>query len=562
MKFNEYKYERVDIDAVKSQMNALLERFKNASSVEEQLGIVDEVQVILDRIETLVNIANIRHDINTKDEFYDAENEHIDMITPYLDEIETRYYKCLLESEFKEQLQEKLGDFLFDKARLKLKVFSADIIEDMQEENRLTSEYAKLIASAEIEFNGEVMNLSKLAAFAKNPDRALRKSASRAWSKFFAENEAKFDEIYDKLVKVRHRMATKLGYENYVQYGYDLLGRTDYNAQDVARYREQIRREVLPVVLEIKEAQRKRLGLESLMSYDLEFDFADGNATPKGTKDELVAAAKKMYSELSSETGEFFDFMVDGNLLNLDTKPGKKGGGYCTFLPDYKAPFIFANFNGTSADVDVLTHEAGHAFQVYSTSKNNKMREYMWPTYEACEIHSMSMEFLTWPWMELFFKEEADKYKYSHLCDGLVFLPYGISVDEFQHFVYENPQATPDERKAKWREIEKKNMPYKVYDEDEIMERGLFWFKQGHIFESPFYYIDYTLAQVCAYQFWNKSQIDRESAWEEYYRLCKEGGKRPFLSLLPIGNLENPFVEGTISNIIKPIKKWLGEHEI
>lgn len=562
MKFNEYQYERPEIKEIQAQVSELLKEFTNANSAEEQVALFKKIQKILNTWETKSTLAHIRHDINTKDAFYDAENEFIDSVSPYIDEIENIVYKHLLQSKFRKELEETLGSYLFEKAQLQFKTFAPEIIEDLKEENRLTSEYAKLIAGAQIEFNAEIVNLSKLLAYMENPDRETRRAASKAMSKFFADNEAKFDEIYDKLVKVRDAMAKKLGYENYIQLGYDKLTRTDYNAKDVANYREQIRREVLPVVLEIKEEQRKRIGLDKLMDYDLNFKFVDGNATPKGTKDELVGAARKMYSELSAETEEFFNFMTDSELLDLETKPGKKSGGYCTLIPDYNAPFIFANFNGTSHDVDVLTHEAGHAFQIYTTSKFNDIREYMWPGYEACEIHSMSMEFLTWPWMNLLFKEDEAKYKYAHLCGGLEFLPYGITVDEFQHFVYENPQATPVERRAKWREIEKKNMPYKVYDNDDFMERGGFWFKQGHIFESPFYYIDYTLAQMCAYQFWIKAQEDRQKAWEDYYRLCKEGGKRAFLALLEVGRLENPFKEGTIANIIVPIRKWLEENKL
>ena len=252
--------------------------------------------------------------------------------------------------------------------------------------------------------------------------------------------------------------------------------------------------------------------------------------------------------------------MLQNELMDLISKKGKAGGGYCTYISKYKSPFIFSNFNGTSGDVDVLTHEAGHAFQAYC-SRHYEVPEYTFPTYEAAEIHSMSMEFLAWPWMELFFKEDELKYKFSHLASAIIFIPYGVTVDEFQHFVYENPEASPIERKNKWREIEKKYIPSREYEDNDFLNRGGFWFKQSHIFSVPFYYIDYTLAQICALQFWHKSNENREGAWKDYVNLCKNGGSKSFLELVKEANLRNPFEKGTIEKTMEPVKVWLDSVE-
>jgi M3 family oligoendopeptidase len=390
----------------------------------------------------------------------------------------------------------------------------------------------------------------------ENPDRSVRKAAYEAYSGFFRDHEADFDRIYDELVKVRDRMAKKIGYASYVEMAYDGLLRTEYGPKEVKAYREAIGKHIVPLVVKLRERQAKRLGLDELKYYDEAIEFTTGNATPKGTPEWIINNGKTMYTELSPETEEFFNFMTDHDLLDLVTKKGKQAGGYCTYIPDHKAPFIFSNFNGTSGDIDVLTHEAGHAFQVYS-SRAYEVPEYSFPTYEACEIHSMSMEFFTWPWMKLFFEEDTNKYHFSHLQGTLLFLPYGVSVDEFQHFVYENPTATPAERKLKWREIEKKYPPLKNYDDNEFYDRGGFWFKQLHIFTSPFYYIDYTLAQVCALQFWIRSRKEGKKAWEDYVSLCKEGGSKPFLELVKIAGLQNPFQPETIPSILPEIEAYL-----
>ena len=556
IRFSDYKYERPDIEKVSKEFDNLLEKFENAKDVETQNEVIRQINKLRNTIDTMGTLVNIRHSINTEDEFYKKEQDFIDENEPNFQNLVFKYYKVLVNSRFRKELEGKWGSQVFNLAELQLKSFSEEIIDDLVNENRLTTEYDNLIASAKIEFEGETRNLSQMFPFIESKDRDVRKKAYEAYTNFFEENESEFDRIYDELVKVRDKMAKKLGYKNYVQFGYDRLGRTDYDSKMVANYRKQVYESLVPVVVELMDRQRKRLGLDELRYYDEPLWYLTGNATPKGSPEWILDNGKKMYKELSKETDQFFKFMVERELLDLVSKRGKMSGGYCTIIPDYNSPFIFSNFNGTSGDVGVLTHEAGHAFQSFM-SMDYELPEYKFPTYEACEIHSMSMEFITWPWMELFFEDDVEKYKFSHLSDAINFIPYGTTVDEFQHFIYENPEATPEMRKSKWREIEKKYLPFRDYEDNDFLNRGGYWFKQGHIFQTPFYYIDYTLAQVCAFQFWIKDRENHEKAWEDYMRLCKAGGSLPFLELVKLGNLENPFVDGTISKVVKPLKEYL-----
>ncbi len=556
MKFEDYQYIRPDLEAVGEKFEKLLIDFNEASSFEEQNKIIKEINKIRSNVETMGNLVYIRHSINTEDEFYAKEQDFLDENMPLYQNVVVKYYEALVNSKFREELEKEWGKQLFNLAEMELKTFSEEIIEDLIKENKLVTQYDKLIASAKIDFEGETRNLSQMIPLMESKDRATRKKAYEAYIGFFEEEEEEIDRIYDDLVKVRTNMAQKLGYDNYIQMGYYRMSRSDYDAEDVANYRKQVEIDLVPLVVELKDRQRKRLGLDELKYYDEPLEYLTGNAKPKGDSKWILENGKKMYKELSKETHEFFTFMVERELLDLVSKKGKMSGGYCTYISDYESPFIFSNFNGTSGDVDVLTHEAGHAFQVYM-SRNLKVPEYSFPTMEAAEIHSMSMEFITWPWMGLFFEEEVDKYKFSHLAGAVSFISYGVTVDEFQHFVYENPQASPEERKSKWREIEKKYLPFRNYEDNDLLNRGGYWFRQGHIFSTPFYYIDYTLAQVCAFQFWIKTRDNREKAWEDYLRLCKAGGSKSFLELVELADLKNPFADGTIKEVIKPIKEWL-----
>ena len=556
MKFNEYKYEHLDLEKIKKEFSELIKSFEKAENVEGQVNTFDEIIKLRNHIETMQTLVSVRHSIDTNDEFYDKENEYMDEISPILFGFTNDFYKALVNSKFKDELIQKYGKFLFDLAENTLKTFSPEIIPDAQEENRLSSKYSKLIASAKIDFDGKELNLSQMVPYTQSKDRNVRIEAAKKVAHFFAENQDEFDNIYDSLVKVRTRMAQKMGYKNFVEFGYKQLSRLEYDAKMVEGYRKQVLENIVPLHTELRERQGKRLGVDKLKFYDEAIKFNSGNADPHGSPEWILNNGKTMYKELSKETDEFFTFMTENNLLDLLSKKGKMSGGYCTYIPEHKAPFIFANFNGTSHDIDVLTHEAGHAFQVYQ-SRGFEVPEYLWPSYEACEIHSMSMEFLTWPWMDLFFENDTDKYKFIHLSEALLFIPYGVTVDEFQHWVYENPEATPKERREKWIEIEKKYLPTRDYGEVEELKNGIFWFRQGHIFSSPFYYIDYTLAQVCAFQFWIKSRENREKAWKDYLNLCKLGGSKPFFELMKSANLKNPFEEGTLAFVIPKIKEYL-----
>ncbi|MBT2764843.1 M3 family oligoendopeptidase [Paenibacillus sp. ISL-20] len=556
MKFSEYRYERPDVKAFEQKFKEQLNAFTSASTYEEQDQAMTHINKLRSEMDTLSQLVYIRHSIDTNDEFYKAEQDFFDENGPVIQEYITDYYRALVDSKFRAELENKWGRQLFQLAELSLKTFSPEIIEDLQQENKLTTEYSKLIASAKIQFEGEERTLSQLIPFQQSTDRNMRKRAMEASSGFMAENEANFDRIYDDLVKVRTKIAKKLGFNNYVELGYARMARTDYNAEMVANFRNQVLEHIVPVATKLKERQQKRIDVDQLLYYDENFSFKSGNATPKGDPDWIVNHGAKMYEELSPETHEFFTFMQENGLMDLVAKKGKQSGGYCTYISEYGAPFIFSNFNGTSGDIDVLTHEAGHAFQVYE-SRGFEVPEYGFPTYEACEIHSMSMEFFTWPWMDRFFEDEADKYRFDHLASGLIFIPYGVTVDEFQHFVYENPDATPAERKQAWREIERKYLPHRNYDDNSYLEQGGFWHKQGHIFSSPFYYIDYTLAQICAFQFWKKMHEDQSAAWADYLNLCRQGGSKSFTELVKVAGLISPFEDGCVTSVIGSIEAWL-----
>jgi len=556
MQFKDYEYSRPDLDALKQNFENLVSQFSQANSMEEQNQTIAQINDLRNNFDTMYNLAYIRHTINTKDELYEKENNFFNANLPKFQVVVNDYYKALVNSKYKNELEKLWGPQLFRIAEMTCKTLDDQIVDELAKENQLASDYNRLKASAEIDFKDKTYNLTGLIPFMEDDNRETRKAASIAHWNFFEKNKAEFDKFYDDLVKVRHGIAQKLGYNNFVELGYNRMLRSDYSAKDIAQFRSLVHKYIVPLATELRQRQAKRIDAVDYKHFDMGYQFKTGNPTPKGSPDWIIENGKKMYAELSKETGDFFNYMLDRELMDVENKKGKAGGGYCTYIPNQQSPFIFSNFNGTSGDIDVLTHEAGHAFQVFE-SRNFTLPEYQWPTYEACEIHSMSMEFFTWPWMDSFFKEDTEKYKFQHLASAILFLPYGVAVDEFQHWVYENPNAKPEERRMEWKNIEAKYLPHLDYDGHPFLEAGGYWQKQGHIYEMPFYYIDYTLAQICALQFWNKAQTDKEASFADYLHLCKEGGSRSFLELVEFANLKSPFEESTMVEILKPVKAYL-----
>ena len=561
MKFSEMPYRRVE-KAVLDQISRLTERLTCASSAEEAEKIFMESEAISTEVQTMMSLCYIRSTIDTTDEFYAAEQEYNDELTPLLTEKSQEFSKALCASPFRRELEKKWGTLLFTNAELSMKGFAPELVPLLQEENALTSQYQKLYASAKIDFDGKVLTVAQLTPYKQSADRAVRKAAYEAEGSFFDANREQFDEIYDKLVKNRTAQAKKLGYENYLELGYIRLNRNCYGPADVAQFRRQVVESMVPVVAEIKKAQAKRIGIADMKFYDDNFFYPDGNATPQGTPEELLAAGEKMYTEMSPETAEFAKLLFDNELFDVLAKPGKAPGGYCTSLPAYKAPFIFSNFNGTAGDVDVLTHEAGHAFADYVAARTIPILDLRSPTMEGCETHSMSMEFFTAPWHRLFFKEQTEKYEVSHAEDALIFIPYGSMVDHFQELMYTHPEMTPEERNETWLKLERQYRPYLDFEDLPFYSRGAGWQRQLHIYQYPFYYVDYCLAQSMALQFWMESVKDWNAAWKKYLKFVGMGGTRTFVDLIRESGLLSPLDDGSIAKIVEPVSKWLKENAI
>ena len=549
-KFKDIQYTRPDCEAFQKLAEENAEKIKNAVSYSEAKKIFLEFDKAESEFFDMGNIAYIRHTIDTSDEFYDKENEFLNEKTPELMPSLLAFSNAVYDSRFKPDFVAEFGEQMFAEIELRRKSFSEKNIPLLQKEARLCNEYEKIIASADILFDGKHLNLYGIMSYFENPDRNVRHDAYKAYSKFYESNEGNFERIWDELIKVRTEMGKNLGFENYIPLGYMNQGRTDYDEKDVAAFREQVREELVPFCAKLYEAQAKRIGVDKVKAYDEAYLFNDGNAVPVGDDDFLIEQAREMYHDMSKETGEFVDFMLGHDLLDVKNKPKKASTGYMTGLNSIKAPFVFSCFNHTTGDVQVLTHEFGHAFAGYMAMRNQPVSTYYSESTDIAEIHSMSMEQFAYPYAEKFFGDKADKFRFSHLQEALTFVPFGVAVDEYQHIVYANPELTPKQRTAEWKKLEEKYMPWREYDDIDFFARGGWWYHKIHIFLYPFYYINYTLTTMGAMEFKKKMHEDKESAWRDYLNLCKVGGSLGYKETLKYANLSLPFEKGSVKRAV------------
>ena len=563
MKFHEMPYVRPDVEAVKQKLTSLTEQLKSAESYEQARAVFMEMEVETKHFHTMATLCSVRHSIDTRDEFYDAEEKYLNNALPEIQEYSQAWTMALLASPFRADFAAEFGELMFINAEIELKTFDPAIIAELQEEAKLTTEYQKLIASAQIPFEDGVYTIAQLGSFKTDPDDARRLAAWKAEGKWYKDNQAELDRLYDQLTHLRDTMGKKLGYEGYTTLGYYRMGRNCYDKNDVEKFREAVRKYLVPVADKIYRQQAQRLGKEYPLSFaDAALEFRSGNPRPQGSAQDILDQGLKFYEELSPETAEFFHTMTDNELLDVLSKEGKAGGGYCTGVMDYEVPFIFANFNGTQADVEVVTHEAGHAF-AYWMNRKRVPSEQAWPSMEACEVHSMSMEFMAWPWAEGFFGEDARKFRYSHLAAALTFIPYGTMVDHFQHEVYARPEMTPAQRHQVWKQLLGVYMPWMKLDSDiPFYADGEGWQRQQHIYNSPFYYIDYCLAQTVSLQFWAMTQKDFKDAWEHYMAYTVQGGSCTFVDLLKNAGLDTPFDESALKGVCETANRWLDAYDL
>ena len=563
MKFSEMTYTRPDIDALLAHCNVLAQKAAAAASGEELVQLYREQSCAFADYNTASNLANIHYTCDTRDPYWSGEQDFFDANGPAVSNASVEICRAFLSNPHVDALTQAFGSTCVAGMQNAVRGMDDRTVELQKEYNTLVSAYQKLYGGALVELDGQRLTIPQLGPYKESLDAGVRRRAFEAEAAYFDAHRTELDELYTKIVKNLNAQARILGYKDYSELSYVRMNRIGYGPEEIRSFRDQVARDVVPELEKLAALRSRRTGIQHPTFTDLPVVFRDGNPKPIEGYAARMAAARTMYHELSPETAEFIDFMQDNELFDVESRPGKMSGGYMTSLPNYKAPFIFANWNGTSGDVDVLTHECGHAFEGYVAERDENIpADLECPGMESAEIHSMAMEFLTAPWHHMLFGKDVDKYALLHAEDSFLFLAYGCAVDEFQHIMYQNPDLTPDERNKVWLELEHKYRPWIDFDNLPFYGRGAGWQRQLHIYECPFYYIDYCLSTMAALQFFLLSLDDHKDAWERYLRLVRRAGTASYTELCQTAGLQVPFEEGSIKDIARKMADWIEAHQV
>ncbi len=555
--FSSIKYTRPDIEAYTELVKDVRLRLMTAQTAEQAMEAMNEYEDAMSSFDTAYALCTVLHDLDTSNEFYTAENDFFDENLAMVSELSSAVLSTLLTCPAADKIREKYGDMIFRKAQNTRETISKEILDELAEEASLESEYGQLQSEAEIEFAGKKLNLSLLQPYLQSTDRNTRKAAHKALDDYYMSRKETFDRIYDDMVRVRTQAAKKLGYSSFTELGYKRMERYDYTRSDVEAFRADILKYIVPITSQIRKLQQERLGVDELKFYDLPCLFKNGNPVPKVKKDTYEKAAGEYFRKMFGKDPSFFDLLSKHGFTDLLSRPNKSTGGYCLYLEDYGIPYIFMNGNGTFDDVATVVHEGGHAYAAIQSAESSPFVECLSPTLETCEIHSTAMEYMSYPYMDIFYGDKASSYCEMHMTEGMLFLPYGCMVDEFQHTVYDNPNMTPDERHGVWKALEEKYQPFIRYEDEPFHAMGGAWMKKDHIFTTPFYYIDYCLSQICALELWDESKLDMGAALEKYNLLCAAGGSDTFRNLIKSAGIGSPFDTDVIKRVAYECCKFL-----
>lgn len=551
MHFNEMIYRRITYEEIESGYQALFQELKTLSSEADCLALLKKHCQLLEQM-TPIDLCYVRHDMNLNDSFYAQEQNYYDQIGPKISDLSNHFNRLLVQSPFHSTFESLMGSFAFSMIKTVLESYDSSIIPLEQEENALTSQYSQLAANGKVNYKGNLVSRTSLALEQQSSDREIRRTVSKAISDSWEAQQGQLEELYDKLVKNRDQQAKALGYPDYVQLSYLRMNRIGYTSEDVKLFREQVKKYLVPIAESLQQRRKKRLGLEHLYSFDSRIFFLEGNPVPLGDDRFCLEMTRTMFSRLSPETAEYIDFMLDNGLYDVEIRDGKRSGGYCNWFEAYRTPFIFANFDGTSENAYIMSHEGGHAFYFY-LKRDEEIRERGWYSSEMAETHAMAMEFFLAPYMELIFGDRAEDYRRMHLEKAVSLIIYECQQDEFQQIIYEQPHLTIHQRNEVWMQLEQQYFPYREYTEEEKLRIGSRWQQIPHLYHWPFYAIDYALAQICALEYYQWMNENFDEAWTSYLTFCRVSGNKNFAETIQASGLNSPFER----NSLKKLMDWL-----
>ena len=501
----------------------------------------------------------------------DTENElkqtnflnFVENIRPRMSEVSNKLDLKILNLDFLDRLSDRYT-LILRSMRNSIEIFREENIPLSVECTKLSTEYQKIIGAMTVNFEGMEYTLPQMRRFLESNDRETRRLAWTSVRERRMKDSSRISEILDELIDKRNKIAQNAGFNNYVEYAFRSMERFDYTPEDCREFHKSVEIHCMPLIHKINQDRLKGFGFDKLMPWDVNEKSGDSPdvqgrpaLAPFQDVSELVSLTSEVFHRMSDELGKMFDRLVDGEVLDLDSRKGKAPGGYQYNLEKTGLPFIFMNASGQQGDVETMIHEAGHAFHSMYCSHLGLIQERNYPI-EFAEVASMSMELLTQPHWDVFYSDGEDvrRARKMHLESVIGLLAWICRVDAFQHWMYENPKHSHNERSKYWLELRSRFGPrtdWTGFEEDE----ALFWQTQGHLFGAPFYYIEYGIAQLGALQIWAKQLDDPQTALSDYKNAMILGNTRNLPDLFEAADIKLSFDEEHIGSLVNHVNSAL-----
>ena len=497
----------------------------------------------------------------------DTENEEVkqayldfvEQVQPELAKVGDLLNRKLAESPYADELDSVEYNVLLRDTRMGIALFREENIALGTELTKLGQRYNEICGAMTVQFDGEERTMQQMGKYLQVNDREVRESAYRAVGERRFQDAEEIDELYDKMIALRHQVAKNAGYENFRDYTFDSKRRFDYTPADCEAFQTAIEEICVPLMREIDGERRDALGLKELRMWDMGHDVQGRNLLQPFTEvEEMVAGTSRMFHRLSPELGEFFDSLRDGTSLDLESRKGKAPGGYQLQRDHSRKPFIFMNATGLQRDLETMVHEAGHAFHsIYADEI--PLVDYRSAPIEFCEVAAMSMELLTHDFLDEFYSsDDANRAVREHLEGIVSILAWIATIDAFQHWIYTNPRHSKEERHQQWLDLGDRfgsNLDWTGFEE----WRKVGWQRQLHLFSYPFYYIEYGIAQLGALQLWLQYRKNPQTALDNYAKSMRLGGSRPLPELFEAGKMSFDLGNSTVQGLIDAVRAQLDE---
>ncbi len=480
-------------------------------------------------------------------------------IEPKIAPINNQLNKKFIDSPYSEKLDKERYLVYTRGIKKALELFQEENIPLMTQIQVEQQKYQGITGSMSVKLGEKEYTLEQAAVFLKDTDRKVRQEAWEAITARRLQDKDKLDELFNSLLKLRHQVAINAGFENFRDYMFQALGRFDYTPTDCYKFHEAIEKEIVPILKNQAESRREALGLVELKPWDMEVDVSGKPALKPFTNgEELIEKSIKCFQGLSPYIGQRLEIMKANSLFDVDSRKGKAPGGYNYPLAESGAPFIFMNSAGTFRDLTTMVHEGGHAIHTFITS-DLELNDFKHTPSEVAELASMSMELISMDHWDVYFDkpEELKRAKKDQLKDVLKTLPWVAVVDQFQHWIYTNPEHTSEQRAQAWKNsIKTFGNNFADWSEHEYALENL-WQKQLHIFEVPFYYIEYGIAQLGAIAVWKNYKKDPKTGLSKYLDALKLGYTKTIKEIYETAGIEFNFSAAYVKELADFIKSEL-----